>query len=89
MCSDVMRVSRGAHTQASWPPLCKCGARKLLMNMLFAPAELYLRKLAASHFSTLNMKIANQNVVKRILIAMHNENKLIAMRTSRYVQRNP
>ena len=48
---------------------------KLLMDMLFAPAKLYLRKLTASHFSTLNMKIANQNVLKRILIAMHNENK--------------
>ena len=45
------------------------------MDTLFASAELYLRKLTASHFSTLNMKIANQNVLKRILIAMHNENK--------------
>ena len=43
--------------------------------MLFALAELYLSKLTASHFSTLNTKIANQNVLKRILIAMHNENK--------------
>ena len=44
------------------------------MDMLFAQAELYLSKIAASHFSTLNMKIANQNVLKRILIAMLNEN---------------
>ena len=49
--------------------------QKLLMDMLFMPAKLYLRKLTASHFSTLNTKIANQNVLKRILIAMHNENK--------------
>ena len=45
------------------------------MNMLFAPAELYLIKLTASHFSTLNTKTANQNVLKTVLIAMHNENK--------------
>ena len=49
--------------------------QKLLMDMPFAPAELYLIKLTASHFSTLNMRIANQNVIKMILIAMHNENK--------------
>ena len=49
--------------------------QKLLMDMLFAPAERYLSKLTASHFSTLNMRIANQNMQKRILIAMHNENK--------------
>ena len=37
-------------------------------------AKLYLSKITASHFSTLNTKIANQNVQKRILIAMLNEN---------------
>ena len=45
------------------------------MDVLFAQAERYLSKITASHFSTLNMKIANQNVLKRILIAMLNENK--------------
>ena len=45
------------------------------MDMLFTPAKLYLSKLTASHFGTLNTKIANQNMLKRILIAMHNENK--------------
>ena len=49
--------------------------QKILMDMPFTPAKLYLRKLTTSHFSTLNMKIANQNMLKRILIAMHNENK--------------
>ena len=49
--------------------------QKLLMDMPFMPAKLYLRKLTASHFSTLNTKIANQNVLKRILIAMHIKNK--------------
>ena len=45
------------------------------MDMLFAQAKLYLSKITASHFSTLNMKITNQNMLKRVLIAMLNENK--------------
>ena len=45
------------------------------MDMLFMQAERYLSKITTSHLSTLNTKIANQNVLKRILIAMHNENK--------------
>ena len=48
------------------------------MDTPFMPAELYLIKLTASHLSTLNKKIANQNMLKTILIAMHNENKLNA-----------
>ena len=45
------------------------------MDVPFMQAEQYLSKITASRFSTLNTKIANQNVLKRILIAMHNENK--------------
>ena len=45
------------------------------MDMPFAQAERYLSKLTASHFSTLNTKFANQNMLKRILISMLNENK--------------
>ena len=45
------------------------------MDVLFMQAERYLSKLTASHFSTLNMDFANQNVLKRILIAMLNKNK--------------
>ena len=45
------------------------------MDVPFAQAERYLSKITTSHFSTLNMKITNQNVLKRILIAMLNENK--------------
>ena len=37
-------------------------------------AKLYLSTIAASHFSTLNTRIANQNMLKWILIAMLNEN---------------
>ena len=49
--------------------------QELLMDMPFVPAELYLSELTTLHFVTLNTKIANQNMVKRILIATHNENK--------------
>ena len=45
------------------------------MDVLFTQAEQYLSKITASHFSTLNTKFANQNMLKRILIAMLNENK--------------
>ena len=44
------------------------------MDVPFAQAKLYLSKLTASQFSILNMKIANQNMLERIFIAMHNEN---------------
>ena len=39
------------------------------MDGLFTQAEQYLSNLTASHFSTLNTKIANLNVLKKILIA--------------------
>ena len=63
-----------AHRQAGHPYV-NVVCQKLLMDMPFAAAKLYPTKLTTSHFSTLNMKIANQNVLKMILIAMHNENK--------------
>ena len=44
------------------------------MDVQFAQADLYLLKLTASHFSILNTRIANQNVLERILIAMDNKN---------------
>ena len=44
------------------------------MDMSFVRAELYLPKITASHFSTLNTRIANQNMLKRIHVAMLNEN---------------
>ena len=58
------------------------------MDMPFAQAKQYLSKITAPYFSTINMEIANQKVLKRILIVMCNENQ-IQMRTSGYVQRNP
>ena len=45
------------------------------MDVLFMQAKQYLSKLIASHFGTLNTKFANQNMLERILVAMHNENK--------------
>ena len=45
------------------------------MDVPFAQAERYLSKITTSHFGTLNTKIANHNVLKRILIAMLNKNK--------------
>ena len=45
------------------------------MDVLLMQAKRYLSKITASHFSTPNMKITNQNVLKRILIAMLNKNK--------------
>ena len=47
----------------------------LILTVLFALAEQYLSKLTASHFGTLNMRFANQNVLERFLVAMHNKNK--------------
>ena len=48
------------------------------MDVPFAQAELYLSKITVSHFSTLNTKITNQNVLKRVLIAMLNENTAVS-----------
>ena len=70
-----MCTLRSVHMQASWPPYLYVAYQELLMDMPFVQAKLYLLKLTASHFGTLNMRIANQNMLKRILIAMHNENK--------------
>ena len=70
-----MHTLRGMCTQASWPPYVYVAHQELLMDILFAQAEQYLSKLTASHFGTLNTKFANQNVLERILIAKHNENK--------------
>ena len=75
MCNDVMCASHGMHTQASWPPYVYVAHQELLMDVLFVQAKQYLSKFTASHFNTLNMDFANRNMLKWILIAMHNENK--------------
>ena len=43
--------------------------QKLLIGLPFTPAE----QLTTSHFNILNMQIANQNVLERILMAMQND----------------
>ena len=48
------------------------------MDVPFAQAKLYLTKLTAAHFETLNMKIANQNMLEWILIAMLNKNTAVS-----------
>ena len=65
----------GMRTQGSRLPYVYVVHQELLMDMLLTQAKQYLSKITASHFSTLNTKLANQNVLKRIPIAMHNENK--------------
>ena len=70
-----MCALRGARMQASRPPYVYMAHQKLLMDVPFVQAKRFLSKIANSHFSTLNTKIANQNMLKRILIAMHNKNK--------------
>ena len=71
---SCMHHAAHAHRQAGHPYVY-VACHKLLMDKPFMPAELYLSILTTSHFWTLNMKITNQNMLKRILIAMHNENK--------------
>ena len=72
--TSCMHHTVHTHRQAGCPYV-NMVRQKLLMHTPFALAEQYLTKLTASHFGTLNTKIANQNVLKMILIAMHNENK--------------
>ena len=61
--------------QASQLPYVYVACQELLVDAPFAQAEQYLSKLTTSHFSTLNMDFANWNLLKRIPIAMLNENK--------------
>ena len=52
-------------------------------------AEQYLSEITTSDFSTLNMKIANQNVLKWVLIAMLNENKADSNENFRICAKEP
>ena len=74
-CNDVMRALCSMLTQASWPPYVYMARQELHMDVPFTQAEQYLSKLTASHFGTLNTRFANQNMLERILVAMHNKNK--------------
>ena len=80
------RVTACAVTSCAHGAACACrqtgrakytGRQELLMDVPFTQAKLYISKLTASHFNTLNMKIANKNVLERILIAMLDENMAV------------
>ena len=58
-----------AHRQASHP-YDYMACQKLIICLPFMQAEGLLLKLNASHFNALNMQIANENMLERILIAM-------------------
>ena len=80
MCNENSALTSCVHHAAytrrqAGHPYVNMACLELLMDMPFSPAKLYLIKLTTSHFSTLNMIIANQNVLRTILIAMHNETK--------------
>ena len=70
-----MHAAHSACTQASRPHYVYMARQELLMGVPFAQAKQYLTKFTASHFSTLNVDFANQNVLERIPIAMLNKNK--------------
>ena len=59
------------------------------MDVLFVQAEQYLSKISASHYSTLNTHFANRNMLKRILIAMLNENKANSNENFRICKEEP
>ena len=88
-CGTACAMMSCAHRVTCWPPYVYVACQKLLMDMPFTQAERYLSKITASHFGTLNMKIANQNVLKRILIAMHNENKATCIENFRICAEEP
>ena len=64
-------------TQASQLPYVYMVHQELRMNVPLAQAKQYLSKITTTHFSTLDTKIANQNMLKRIVIAMHNKNNAV------------
>ena len=68
MTSCVHYVAH-AHRQASCPYDFMV-RQKLIICLPFVPAKWHLLKITASHFDTLSMEIANQNVLEMILIAM-------------------
>ena len=59
------------------------------MDAPFTQAKQYLSKLTTSHFNTLNTDFANQNVQKRIPIAMLNKNKANCIENFRIFAEEP
>ena len=75
-CAVTLCIHRVACAcrQAGHPNCTWCTRNYLWMCHSHRPND-FFSKLSTSHFSTLNTKFANQNVLERILIAMLNENK--------------
>ena len=73
-----MRASRRRAHAGKPAALNIRGAPEITYDVPFAQAELYITKLTASYFKALNTKIANQNVLETILIAMLNENTAVS-----------
>ena len=67
--ASCMQCTMCACRQAGHPYDCMA-CQKLLIDLPFEPAKQYLSKLTTSHFNTLNMQIANQNMLEMLLIAM-------------------
>ena len=66
-----MRALRNTRTPAI---LIKCGAPEITYGCaVHASRPIYI-KINRLNFNTLNTRIAYQNVLERILIAIHNEN---------------
>ena len=59
------------------------------MDEPFTQAKGYLWKLTASHFSILNLDLAHQIMLERVLIAMLNENKADANENFRICAEEP
>ena len=64
------------HTHAGKPTtLCIRGMPEITYGHAVRTSQMIFIKIIHLTFSTPNTKIVNQNVLKRIPIAMHNENK--------------
>ena len=63
------------HWQAGHPYIIRMH-QKILMHLPFAQAKQFLLKLTTSYSDSSNEDYANKNVMKIILIAVYNENKV-------------
>ena len=71
------RIARRAHA-GKLATLIIHGAPEITYGRAVRASRTIYIKITASHFNALNMKIANQNVLERILIAMLNENTAVS-----------
>ena len=67
-------ITRHTHT-GKLATLTICGMPGITYGHAVCAGQMIFIKITTSNFSTLNMKFANWNVLKRILIAMLSKNK--------------